>query len=440
MSLFQLLRILWVRRKTFAVSLAACLAIALVVILVLPQKYEAKSRMLLDLIKPDPVTQQTLNNRLAKAYMATQSELIMDYRVAGEVVDRLGWAKEPAKIAAYQASGKADSMDLRRWLADQIIQNTTADDLTSSNILEINYLGDSPDEAREVADLLRSSYVEQSIAFRQEGAARSAEWFRQQADKVAVELTAAEKKKTDLERKSGIVLQNDYSDPQSERLKALSNQIPMQMAGANAAALAMTPSAAQLGQLDAQIASMAQTLGPNHPQMQALKQQRQALASAAAQERAAAVAASRASVSTGPSLASQQDKVLAQRGDVDQLRKMQARIDVLRDQYNKTMQRSGELALQAASRESGVTLLGNAVAPESPSFPNIPLILLGAVVAGLGIGLVIAIAAELMKRRVRGVDDLNISDVPVIGRIVVEQPASAEGNANWLSRFGNKAA
>lgn len=443
MSLLQLLRILWVRRAVFVISLVACLAIAGIAIMVLPEKYEAKSRVLLDLVKPDPVTQQVMSNSFARAYIATQSELITDYRVAGEVVDALGWAKAPRKIAQYKASGAEGSVELRRWLADTIIADTSAKSLSNSNILEITYAAENPDKARKIADLLRNAYVEQSIAFRQEGAARNSEWFRQQAAKVGVELTNAENEKTAFERKSGVVLQNDYTDAQSERLRALSSQVPMSIPNA-AAAVASTPSSAQLGQVDAQIASLSQTLGPNHPQMIALKQQRQALASAAAQERAAALAAARAGSAGGPSIssqvASQQEKVLAQRGDIDELRKMQARIDVLRDQYNKTMARASELSLQAASRESGVTLLGAAVAPESPSSPNVLLILVGAIGAGLGIGFVIAIAAELLKRRVRSVDDLSVGDVPVIGRIVSEDHASGETANSWFSRLSRKAA
>ncbi|MCJ2180050.1 Wzz/FepE/Etk N-terminal domain-containing protein [Novosphingobium album (ex Hu et al. 2023)] len=442
MSLLQLLRILWIRRAAFAISLAACLFAAVVAIAVLPEKYEAKSRVLLDLIKPDPVTQQVMSNTFARAYIATQSELITDYRVAGSVVDALGWARDPEKIAAYNSSGASGTVDLRRWLADQIIENTEAKALSSSNILEITYTGSSPDEARKIADLLRAVYVEQTISFRQDGAARNSEWFRQQAAAVAAKLTKAEAQKTAYEKENGVVLQDDYSDPQSARLRALSNQVPLQMAAAPAALVA-TPSSTQLAQVDAQIASLSQTLGPSHPQMIALKQQRGALAAAAAQERAAAVAAARAGSATGPSLssqvASQQQKVLEQRGKVDELRKMQASIDVLRDQYNKTMARAGELSLEAASRESGVTLLGNAVAPESPSEPKIALILLGAVAGGLGLGFVVAIAAELMKRKVRGIDDLMAADVPVIGRIVHEEPAPA-GASSWFARFGSKAA
>lgn len=444
MSFVQLLRILLARRMLLAISVVSCLLIALLAIAILPVKYEARSRILLDLVRPDPVTQQVLATNFARAYIATQSELITDYRVAGQVVDALGWAKDPAKIAAYKNSGSEGSVELRRWLADGIIANTEAKPLPGSNIMEIAYTTSNPDEARRIADLIRTAYIEQSIAFRQDGALRNAQWFRQQATKVAQELTQVEQEKSAYEKKYGIVLQNDYSDPDSERLKALANQIPMQTGGVAAAAIT-SPSAAQLAQVDAQISSLSGSLGPNHPQILALRQQRAALASAAAQERSAALAAARSSSVTGPSLssqvASQQAKVLAQRDKIDELRKIQARVDVLRDQYNKTMARAGELSLEAASRESGLTLLGSAVAPDSPVSPKVGLILLGAVGVGIGLGLVGAIGAELSKRRVRSIDDLATADVPVIGRVVYDLKAAEEQpQPRWFGLFGRKAA
>lgn len=444
MSFVQLLRILLARRMLLVGSVLGCLLIAALAIAILPVKYEAHSRVLLDLVKPDPVTQQVLSTNFARAYIATQSELITDYRVAGQVVDALGWTKDPAKIADYKASGSEGQVDLRRWLADGIIENTEAQPLPGSNIMEITYKAGTPEDARRIADLIRTSYVEQSIAFRQEGAARNAEWFRQQANKVAQELTSVEQEKSSFEKKSGVVLQNDYSDPDSERLKALSNQVPLQTASMPAAAIS-SPSAAQLAQVDAQISTLSSNLGPNHPQIVALRQQRAALASAAAQERSAALAAARAGSATGPSLtsqvASQQAKVLAQRDKIDELRKIQARVDVLRDQYNKTMARAGDLSLEAASRESGLTLLGSAVAPDSPVSPKVGLILLGAIGAGIGLGLVGAIGAELSKRRVRSIDDLVTGDVPVIGRIAHETKAEEEQQPfRWFGWLGRKAA
>ena len=86
-----------------------------------------------------------------RGYVATQSQLIQDYRVAGEVVDKLGWANNPAVIAQYQADADG-SVDLRRWAAQRIIDQTSVSLVEGSNILEINYQGPTPEAAKAIAN------------------------------------------------------------------------------------------------------------------------------------------------------------------------------------------------------------------------------------------------------------------------------------------------
>ena len=311
---------------------------------------------------------------------------------------------------------------------------TTVTSIQASNILDIGFRSTSPEAARQIADAIGRAYVEQSIVFRNQVSASNADWFRRQADGIKVELTKAERKKSSFEKAQNIVLQDDSSDPDSARLRALAGTPPPPTMGVST--VTATPSAALLAQVDAQLSSASQMLGPNHPEIVALQRQRVALAATAAQERAAALATARAAASTGPSIASQvaaqQSKVLAQRDDVDTLRKMQARVRVLRDQYEKTMQRAADLGLLANSRDSGVTLLGVATAPDKPISPKVGLILIGSIVIGLVLGIAIAVLLELLTRRVRGAEDLEELDVPVIGSMPPSNDNRSELPAwNW---------
>ena len=79
--------------------------------------------MLLDLIKPDPVTGQMIAGGFARGYVKTQIELIQDYKVAGDVVDKLGWANNPQVVAQWQAETGGVG-DMRRWGAQRIINAT----------------------------------------------------------------------------------------------------------------------------------------------------------------------------------------------------------------------------------------------------------------------------------------------------------------------------
>jgi uncharacterized protein involved in exopolysaccharide biosynthesis len=424
MSIVQFLRVLWARRVIVVAATISCFLGALVVIQIVPPRYEAQSRVLLNLLKPDAVTGQVIAGPATRAYVATQRELIKDYAVAGPVVDELGWLSEPALMQQYQNRAKSDVRDFRRWVAQRIIDGTEAKVVEGSNILEITFKSSSPRDAQLVADAVRKAYINASLNFRREDAARNAEWFDQQAEKTRELLTQAEAVKTAYEKDNGIVLQADKTDVDSARLSALAAQasaapvVPMMGPAAS-------PAAIQLAQIDAAIAQASQTLGPNHPELKQLKAQRASVATAAAQERAAAQAMAGAAAAGVNALdravSAQKSRVIAQRDKVERLMQLQSEVDLRREQFNKTAQRAAQFRQEAAIADTGLTPLGSAVAPEKPVFPNKPLIVVGSIALGFAMGIMVALLIELFARRVRGVEDLRDLDVPLLA--IIAPPA-----------------
>lgn len=431
MSITQFFRMLWARRLLIALSTAACLILAGVALLFLPTRYEATSRVMLDIVKPDPVTGEAISSQWARAYVATQIELIRDYRVAGNVAQAAGWTNSADRMAEYRDSGVQRDMDFNRWLAQRVIDQTSVRMVPATNILDITVTSASPEEAAELADLVREAYVEQTLAGRREAASRNSQWFRGQIDEVRDQLVAAEKRKTDFERENGVVITGDNMDTDTARLQALAGSTPMPSMAMPGAGVA--PSAGQLAQIDAAIASASRTLGPNHPGLQQLQRQRAVLAQNVSRELAAQQPAS-----SGPSLEAlyneQQARVLRNAGAADEARRLATDVTVLREQYRTTAARAAQLDQEAQSAESGLTLLGDAVVPQKPSFPNHPLMLIGGLVAGLGLGLVAALAMELLWRRVRGVEELRLVNVPVLGAMTATwdqaAPDEKQGSLN----------
>lgn len=414
MSITQFFRMLWARRLLIGLSTAACLVVAVLALLILPTRYDATSRVMLDIVKPDPVTGEVIGSQWARAYTMTQIELIRDYSVAGNVAEAAGWTQSPEKIAAYQASGLERDMDFRRWLAQEVINKTSVRMVPATNILDITVTSSSPEEAAQLADLVREAYVAHTLTARREAAGRNSQWFRDQTDEVRLELIAAEKRKTDFERENGVVITGDNMDTDTARLQALASSAPMApmvaMPGSGVA-----PSAAQLAQIDAAIASASRSLGPNHPGLQQLQRQRAVLAESVSRE----MAAQRPAANTGPSLDAlydeQQARVLRNAGAADEARRLATDVALLREQYRNTAARAAQLEQEAQSAEAGLTLLGDAVVPQDPVFPNYPLMFIGALVGGLALGVLSALAMELFWRRIRGVEELRLVDVPVLG-------------------------
>lgn len=416
MSLVQFLRILWARRMVILGLLGVGLVAALIALKVTPTRYEAQSRVMMDFIKPDPVSGEVLSSGYVRTYVRTQIQLIRDYKVTGKVVDNLGWLERPDLQADYAARPGEDQRDFRRYLADMVRDQASAELLEGSNILEITFKAAQPDVAQRGADALRDAYVEQTLAGKREAAQRSAEFFEGQAGKVRDQLAAAESRKTAYEKQTGIVLTDANIDLDSAKLNALASAAAVP-ALAGASVPRSTAGVMQLAQIDAQLAQMREQLGPSHPDVQAVVRQRAAVAAAAAQERAAADAASRPAETTARlsgQVDNQTQKVLAQREKLERLKGYAVDVSVLRDQYAKSAQRAATLRQQADSNESGLTLLGNAVAPEEPASPNKPLILLGGLGGGLALGLLIALVLELVSRRVRSAEDLSRTGLPIV--------------------------
>jgi succinoglycan biosynthesis transport protein ExoP len=441
MSPIQFLRILIARRWIILATLLTCVIVALSVAKTLPERYPARARVLLDLIKPDPVTGQIISGGFARGYINTQIELIRDYRVAGDVVDKLGWAQDPNVVAAWQ-SATGGVGDLRRWAAERIIKNTSASVIEGSNILEITYESPNSDDAKQIASLLREAYITASLRFKTDSAGRTADWYREQADRAQKLLATAEATKSKFEQDNGIVITAGGTEAESTKLAGLQQALVALQSSEGTqefqATLQSTQSSVvdqlkmQLATLNDQLQQAAEKLGTEHPTYKSGVLRRNLLTAQLARETAAARAAGAAqSGSSRRSVAelqaqynAQKAKVLGMKDKLDTLAQMQREVDLRRSQYEKAAARTADLQLESNVSENGLVILGDAVGGAERSFPNWPQITGLSVAFGLALGIALAVLTELLARRIRGPEDLRFaSKVPVLAVIADVAPS-----------------
>lgn len=453
MSLVQFLRILMARRAIILGVMAACFIGALVIAKLLPPQYPAKARVIFDVIKPDPVTGQVIASQFERSYTLTQIELITDYRVAGDVVDRLKLTENPEMIRKFERSSDGEQ-DLRRWVVKYVIDHTDAGLLEGSNILEITYKAEDPAMAKRVVTSLRDAYIDASLRFRTDAAGRTADWYLDQAAKAQRALATAEASKSAFERENNIVMVPGGGDAESAKLDGLQNALMMARGSsgsidANVAISAASSPAveqlkSQLNAMDDAIAQAQEKLGPSNPTYIGLVQRRALLARQLSRETSVArsvgsisSASSRASVGQLQSeYAAQRVKVLAMKPQLDRLAQLQRETDLRREQYEKAAARAGDLRLQASVSETGLVVLGDAISSPKPSFPNMPLIAAAALAGGLALGLLVGVIAELISRRVRSSEDLaHASRVPVLA--VIGSPRGSQ-SGGWLRRLSGR--
>lgn len=440
MSILQFVRILIARRWITLATLVTCLLVAVTVAKLMPERYPAHARVLMDSFKPDPLTGSMIQTNALRGYVKTQIELIRDYRVAGDVVDKLGLANNPDLVAAFQSSTNGDG-DLRRWIAERISENTRVDLVEGSSILEITYEASSPELAKRTVNALRESYIENSLRFRTDSAGRTAEWYQEQADRAAKAIQTAETAKAKFEQDNGIIITAN-GESENAKLASLQQALVAARTGEGAQQFAATMQAAaggglvdqlkvQLATLNDQIQQAEERLGNQHPTYKAMIARRQSLQSQISREEGAVrargstqVGASRQAIATlERQVSEQQAKVFAMRDKLNQDIQFQKEIDLRRAQYEKAAGRAAELKLEANFNDAGLVVLGDAIAEPSPSFPNWVQIISLAVGLGLGLGLVLGLFVELLNRRVRGAEDLRYAaKVPVFAVIGDQKP------------------
>ncbi|MEI6485824.1 MAG: Wzz/FepE/Etk N-terminal domain-containing protein [Sphingomonadales bacterium] len=437
MSIIQLLRILMARRWVVFGCTILSLVVAGAVGLILPPRYPATARVLMDNFKPDPVTGTMMNAAGLRSFTRTQIELIKDYRIAGEAVDLLGLANNAQLLAQWQ-SDTGGYGDFRRWIADQIIEATRVDLVENSNIMAISYEANSPETARRTVNALREAYINNSLKFRTDSAGRTAEWYREQAARALTTLQAAEAEKTKFEQENGIVM---TAAGEAETVKLASLQAALTAARSNESvqqfeAMRQATNSSVVDQLKVQLATLndqietaSERLGTKHPTYIAMMSRRQQLErqlgreeAAARQAGAAQLGASRGSLaSIEAAYETQRAKVFAMKDKLDKLNQLMSEVALRRGQYEQAAKRTADLQLESNVADAGLIVLGDATVSGTPSFPNWPLIIGLGAGAGLALGIVMGLFVELVNRRVRGAEDLSFAARVPVFAIIAER-------------------
>lgn len=417
-----LFRIIWAWKWFILLSGFACCAVAVVVAYQTSPIYQSSARVQIDVIGPDPVTGVGIDPRYATAYTATQIELIRDYAVAGRVVDTAGFVNSPEMAAQYRATVPDQSIDFRRWLAQQVIAGTSAGLIQESNALEIRYTATSPVIAAMMVELIRSSYIEQSLAFEQERARRNADYFAAEADKLRNQLAAAQAAKTAFEQENGVIVAQDGQSIDEIRVASLATALPSFRPPRQQAAVA-APSAATLAEVQARISAASQSLGPNHPALVQMREQEAALRAAVARETAALnVEAASGQPSTEGVTAARIDRLLDRAEATDEARRLLANVNVLRGQYLEAMKRAADLRLEARSLDVGIVPIGEVSPPTDPLSPNWWLVVGLSLGFGLALGCLTALLLELLGRPVRSAEDLEMDGIPILNAKLARPP------------------
>jgi succinoglycan biosynthesis transport protein ExoP len=426
-----------------------------------PKRYLASTVMLIDIPSRDPVLGGAVYLQgTIRGYLASQVELIGSDRVVGKVIDELGLEDEPLLLRQWAAETEGE-WPLRGWIHDHLVQGLQVEPEREAAVIKLSFEGLDPALSARIANGFAKAYVDATLALTTEPARNYASQFEAQVEEYREQLSEARQRLWEFQQQSGIMSADESSDLERVRLQELAARLAQAEAAAADSALRVatmrsagqeampealsSPALAglrtEIGRLQGRLEEQSSRLGPQHPEILALRadlgELRQRYGGELGRVSASIVAmaeldrqrAERAQAA----LEAQKAEVLRLEQKRNELGGLLRAVEEAEKSVALMSQRSNETDLEARMRLSNVSILSGASVPVTPSRPKPLLNLVVGGAVGLLLGLVAAITLEKVQRPIRDPEDLlRASGVPILAVLAhadSRRPQRLIGNA-----------
>lgn len=431
------------RLGLFVLVLLATVAAAAVVSLLIPPAYRATVSLLVDVRDEQSLSNAQRALMLPQermTYMQTQIDVITSNKVARKVAQDLKLADNPEARERF-AEEDTGRGSIEEWLGEGLLQGLKVE-TSQSNILTVSYVSGDPELAAAIANGFAKAYMDTMLELRVNPTRQAATWFDEQLKTLRVNLEAAQAKLTDYQRKQGIVASDERNDVAHSRLADLSAQLVKAQGqsfdyltreerarefvrgGASPDRLPDVLSNPHIQKLngellagEARLQQLASQYGPNYPLYQRQVSENQALRQQLNSEMSKILSgmenARRQSQQHEQELqraiSAQRSQLLQDKVKRNELAVLTRDVESAQRTYDAALQRSIVSRVESRASEANVNLLAAATAPRRPYRPRIGLNLALAAIVGSILGLGVVIMGELMNRRVRLREDLDLS-------------------------------
>ena len=440
MNIKQLYLIFKSRFRLFIYTFLGTFLLVVIITFVMSKAYTANASLIFKMKGPDPVTGVSQPLSMLGNYISTQIDVINSYRVSLKVVDKLHIDQNARMQEKFQEK-TGGAGDIRYWIADLLVGNLSITPSRDSGVLTLSYTSSDPEFSKLVTNAFADAYLETNVEMSSEPSRKAMTFLGKKKQELRDELLKAQSAVAAYLQGQGMTSSVENADIENAKL----NDLTAQLAVAESQALEATNRnkvagnrevspdilsnpliqnlKIQISNAQAKLADLSNKYANNHPLIQSAKaelnqlnadynrqvnQVQSSLGSSADiyQKRESEL---RAAVDA------QKKKLLTLNRSRDKLSVLQREVENAQLAYNNINLRVSESSLQGTSTEGDVLLLSAAVAPTSPSKPNILFNLFFGVLAGGFLGLLVAYAKEFLDRRVRCVDDIeDLLDIPIL--------------------------
>jgi succinoglycan biosynthesis transport protein ExoP len=444
MSPAQILLILRKRLWMIMLAFASTMAGAGGIMLLVPPRYDALATASVDTGQLDPVTgQATGASTMLRIVQGNLVALAQSQRVATEVAKRLNLARDPAVAAAYQSSSSRDRVSIEEWIASEfLIRNLDAKFTEGSNILTIKYKSNSSTQAALIANTFMSAFLDAAVELKASAAQQTAQWLDPQMEKMRADLKLASEKLEKFQREANSLAPTIGNDTETSQLVAITTELtnaksqllllqsqtnPKNQnvpAEKNLALLPDSPTLIAIKQnlatVIAEIGKLQAEVGENNPKMINLRATRRSLEDQIRIEVASRDKALKEQIQfLEQAREAQMQKLISHQAQRDQLSSLQREVQMRQEQIDSSAKSAETARLQSRLSFLNITTLDSATPPSSPAFPKFIIVMMLGVGAGIALGVIFALLAEALDRRIRVISDLEFAaSAPVLGTLL----------------------
>lgn len=442
MTFSQFLAIVRARWVLIASILVSIVTIAAVVTFLLPRKYEATTTVMVD-ARPDPVSGFMNSGAMQQStILATQVDIIKSAAVANRVVRNLQLDQSPDLRARWEKETKGQG-DFNSWVGNMIGKGLDVKPSRESNVLEIQYEGSEPKFAAALANAFAQAYIQSTVQIRVDPARQYSDFFEERAKMARAKLEEAQAKLAAMQKSKGIVVTDERLDVEMARLNELSTQITgLRMlkaeSGSRSNIAQSNPDRNQdvlinpvigglkteLARQESRLEELSSRYGDAHPQVQEARASIDTLKQRLRQETSKVTTSvtlnnnvnSSRELQAQRAYEEQRARVLKLKDDRSEVQVLEREVESAQKIYDSIQTRLSQTNLESNSNQAGVYVLSPATEPTKHSSPRTLINLIVATTFGSFLGLIVALAIEMLNPRVRGAIDITQAlDLPVLG-------------------------
>lgn len=445
MNLKQVLLIVRLRWWIIVLAFLLVLAAAATFVAVVPKRYVSTVSVIVD-TKTDPLLAALAPN-VGGTYLATQVEIIRSDRVAAKVVKMLGLADDPAAVARWREKTNG-RVSVESFFGEMLQGGLSVEGGRGSSILNVSFSAADPKFAAAAANAFARAYIDLGVELKVGPAREYASFFDERQKALRADLEAAQGRLSEFQKKKGILITNERLDQETSRLASLEAALDAAIAQSAETSSRVrntgTESSfdvqqsgvvqglkAELARAETKLNEISTTYGPNHPTRIQLDAQIAELKEQLAREmRRVSAATSNVNRITSQKISelralvdAQKKTVLSMRAERDEASVILKDLETAQRAYEQVAQRRAQLSTESQAEQATARILSPAVEPLKPAFPDVLKVMGIAVLAGLALGVGVAVGWEIVDRRIRSASDMESAQgVPVLG-VLGSRPA-----------------